>query len=296
MIKNKYIYLILFLITVIIISLFYDYKNKQNFDTINSQLTKASGFFSNFFFTLNHYIYCKKNLKNFKLDSNTWTYKFKDGWEDYFLPIELKYNEGEEIKSAGWIDVLDNYSIKEYEIIIPEVYRYNEKTQKSIDLYKNKLNLVKYNYDFIYIRRGDKVTTGESTYIESVKFIDKLLEKNPNCKTIFLQTDDYSSYLEMIDYIKLKKLDIKIYTNSEEKNTGAIQNDIQKMNSEEIYNHTIDVLSSIDISKYANFCIIDFRSNVSRFIKLFNENPENVYDINDSIVDYNNIVCPAFSF
>ena len=56
---------------------------------IISILDKTSGFFSMFFFTINHYIYCIKNNINFKLDTSNWLFKFEKGWEDYFESIDI---------------------------------------------------------------------------------------------------------------------------------------------------------------------------------------------------------------
>jgi hypothetical protein len=299
--KNKYLYFIIILVTIIIFSLYLSYK-KEKFNTIVSKIDMSAGFYSILFFLLNHYIYAKKNNLNFKINSSIWTYKTDKGWEDYFVPISLKLNDGDEEKEYFHKNELDKYSIKDYIDSIKEVYVYNEKTQNAIELYKNKFNLEKYNYDYISIRRGDKIANGEAPYIEAEKYLNVLLNKNPNCKIIFLQSDDYASYKELINIINIKNLNIKVYTNSDENNNGATQDNIQNMNTNEIYNHTIDLLSCVDISKYSNKCVVDYSSNISRFIKWFHENPENVYSINDDInndnkIDYNRlIICPSWGW
>jgi hypothetical protein len=294
--KIKYNYIIIFLLLLIIITLYYFYKNEENFDSLNSILTRSVGFYSQLFFILNHYIYCKNNKINFRIISDDWTYKSEKGWEDYFEPIILSFSTVIDEKDYSWPNTAFDYSIKEYEENIPELYKYNEKTKIEIEKIKNKFNLTNNNYDFIYIRRGDKISTGEAQYVNEEKYVDLLLNKNPNCKVIFLQTDDYSCYKKITDYINEKKLNITVYTNSDENNNGANQSNIQSLNSTEIYNHTIEMLSAIDISRYSNICIVDYDSNVSRFIKLYHEHPENVYDINNKEVDYEKKICPSYSF
>lgn len=258
--KIKYNYIIVILLIFIILwALFYFYslpgqsshggvfpeekiKNYENFDSIQSILTRTAGFYSQFFFLLNHYIYCKYNKINFRIISDNWTYKSVKGWEDYFEPVSLSFSDVIEEKEYSWPNVIWDYSIKEYEQNIPELYKYNKKTILEIEKVKNKFNLT--NYDFIYIRRGDKISMGEAEYINEHKYIDLLLNKNPNCKVIFLQTDDYACYTKITDYIKELNLNITVYTNSNENNNGANEGDIQNLNSTDIYNHTIELLYS----------------------------------------------------
>jgi len=291
----KYNYIIIILIFIIVFILYFLYKNYDSFDTLNLVIDKSAGFYSQFFFLLNHYMYCKNNKINFRIISDDWTYTSVKGWEDYFEPTVLTFSDIiEEKQYSVWPNVISDYSIKEYEQNIPELYKYNKKTILEIEKIKNKFNLT--NYDFIYIRRGDKISTGEAQYVNEQKYVDLLLNKNPNCKVIFLQTDDYMCYERITYYINELKLNIIVYTNCHENNSGASQGDIQSLNSTGIYNHTIELLSAIDISKYSNVCILDYDSNVSRFIKLFHQNPENVYDINNKEVDYEKKICPSFSF
>ena len=72
---------------------------------------------------------------------------------------------------------------------------------------------------------------------------------------------------------------------------------VEDMNSEEIYQHTITMIIGIDICRHSNICISDYQSNVSRFIKLAHDNPNNVYDIlSEKDINYNNKICPAYRF
>lgn len=266
----------------------------MTFDSLISILNNRGGFFSQFFFLMNHYIYCRINKINFVILSENWTYKSEKGWEDYFEPVTLSFSDIIHVREYTWHKLLSDYSIKEYEKYIPEFYNYNEITKLKIEENKKMFKLE--NYGFIYIRRGDKITTGEAKLINEEKYIELLLTKDPSCQVIFLQTDDYSCYIKMIDYINKNNLEITLYTNCDENYTGAIESDIHSLNSSEIYDHTINLLTSIDISRYSNTCIVDYDSNVSRFIKLFHSNPENVYDINNKGVNYDKKLCPSYAF
>jgi hypothetical protein len=209
------------------------------------------------------------------------------------------------------------------------VYKYNQYTKDEIQKIRDSFSLENGKYDSIFIRRGDKLSS-ESIFIPEDKYLDLLLRKNPNCKTIFLQTDDYNCFLELEKQIKTRKLPIQLFTICDKESVGVIVNRNEKdnlnnavqhnetnkqylstvidklnntkpvaeMNSEEIRKHTMDMLIGVDIVCNSNICITDYQSNVSRFIKLFHRNPSNVYDISnpEKDIDYEKVICPTFGF
>jgi hypothetical protein len=314
-----FFFIILFFLYYLISIQIKPFENKY----IISKLDHTAGFYSQLFFLINHYIYCKENKQNFKINSVNWIYRSKEGWTDYFKPIELKYSvSNSDNKTYGHKNIIDNYSIESYKKAIPEIYVYNQSIKNHIANIKKQLNLI--NYDAIYIRRGDKLVdeikiSQESTYIEL------LLKKNPNCKTIFLQTDDYTCFINLQKYIKDNRLNIRLVTTCNKNSVGAITNNyykqnldhsfeenshyissirdklqktkcIEDMNSKEKYEHTLELLTGIDICIHSNICICDYSSNVSRFIKLAHNNTNRVFDINNTNVDLSKKICPAYSF
>jgi hypothetical protein len=296
---------------------------------IISKLSGDVGFYSMFFFTLNHYIYSKKNNNNFQINSNEWLFKSNEGWNDYFISIPNYINSFENNKIYQHGNILENFTILDYKNSIKDIYIYNKQTDDEINKIKTKFNLINNNYDSIFIRRGDKLTV-ESKYYKSEDYIELLLKINPESKIIFLQTDDYNSYLELKQYINSKNLNINLITLCPENSYGVIINDNEKnklinnkskfsnnesyikdnidkfkdtkpvsqMNSEEKYKHTIDLIVGVDILINSNICICDFQSNVSRFVKLAHNNSDNVYDIIDPYtkIDYSKKICPSYSF
>jgi len=147
------------------------------------------------------------------MDTNKWKYKTKIGWTDYFENVELTYYDSDNIpeKMAGHSVEIINCPIQDYKDVIPELYLYNTNTTAEINKVKSQFNLTNGNYDSIYIRRGDKLLN-ESKYYEGKDYIELLLKKHPDCKIIFLQSDDYNSYIEIKKYIEDYKLNIQIYT------------------------------------------------------------------------------------
>tara|TARA_X000000368_G_C22987274_1_gene692727 strand:- start:65 stop:916 length:852 start_codon:yes stop_codon:yes gene_type:complete len=282
-----------------------------------------------FFFFVNHYIYSIKNNKNFKIHNDNWLFKSELGWEDYFENIDITNKISDKIIFGNFNQTLSEYSIREYKEVLHNVYIYNKNTIKLIEDKKIKLNLKNNTYDSIFIRRGDKLIA-ESDYISAENYLIYLLELNPQCKNIYLQTDDYNCFTELNDYINKHSLDINLVTACEKNCKGMITlslhkdsilnnniikkenvnyltdnikslskcKPVDKMDSKEIYNHTLEMLIGIDIVLKSNIVVTDYSSNVARFIKLKHSNSNNVYDIisKSNNIDYNKMICPSRGF
>ena len=294
-------------------------------------LLKKQGFYSILFFVLNHYLYCKKNKLNYRMNTDNWLFTSINGWTDYFTNIELNYI-ADVSKDVIFYDqkntILDNFSLNEYRNAISEVYLYNEKTKTQIDKIKLFYNLNN-NYSSIFIRRGDKLIS-ESNYYTAGVYIETLLSLEPNCTKIFIQTDDYNCIIESKEYVKNKNINVEILTLCNENTKGMViiseqRNNLFKvlhnqaisknnnylfnnkdsllqfkpvdqMNSTELYEHTIQMLIGIDIVLNSKICVLDYESNVSRFIKLAHTNPNNVFDINKKVISLYTILFPAYGF
>ena len=301
-----------------------------NVNTIVSNWDNVSGFYSELGFKLNHYLYCKKYKINFTTPAINWQYTFDKGWTDYFEDVKLSYHpDTKETKTLnGCCTILEQFPLEDYINIIPEYYRYNPKTKSHIDKVKQDLGLINKRYGAVYIRRGDKLVD-EIKIVPSVNFAKMLLEKMSDCKYIFVQTDDYTCYIDIKNYVEneLKNSEIKVLTICPENVFGAISNkdwsdkmingnvtdgnksyvdDIKKnnklskpiseMSKEEKYAHTMELLSGVDICLNADVVICDYKSNVSRFIKLAHPNFDKVFDVNGAKVSKSDKLCPAYDF
>ena len=298
---------------------------------IVSILNKDAGFYSMFFFTLNHFCYAKRNNKKFILDSSKWMYKSWDGWTDYFLNPTFEGDESyyDKCEIFRHNKLAGDFNLWEYrESALKYIYRYNYATKYRIKEIMNKYNIIYGEYDAIYIRHGDKLCS-ESVVIPTERYVDWILLKNPQCKRIFVQTDDYNVYLTVKNYlIEINKEYIDTFTLCEEHTKGFITHDkyfeelesaleknsnnknylneiykdimnskpIERMNPEEIYEHTMNLIISVDISIHSKYCILDNQSNVSRFISIAHDNNSNLFDVrypNENIVmDWT--MCPAY--
>jgi hypothetical protein len=224
-----FIYFLFFLINNFL-KLFERFSNNEG---ITFKFSNSVGFYSNLFFVMNSYIYCYKNNLYFNIDDTDWIFTKNKGWEDYFLNINLNRNKkNNNLVVKQHSEICDNIPIYEYKKIIPKFYRYNNKTIFEINKIKKKFNLFDNNYDSIFIRRGDKLTT-ESKYIPTEKYFNFLLKINPNCKKIFLQTDDYNCFIDLQKLVKDKNIDI-LYLGCS--NYDNINNVFDKIDQIENYN------------------------------------------------------------
>ena len=184
--------------------------------------TKYAGFFSSFLFMVNHYIYAKLNKQGFKLITDNWLFKYKKGWEDYFLPIDfpmISQNETKDIIVQQHPTVLGQFPWKIYRSIILDIYKYNSETQTKINDSKKKLYWNTKEYATIFIRRGDKIIE-ESIIIPAEYYLMFLLELYPECNKVYLQTDDYNVFLELKEFQHknlemLKHIDIRTFCKEE---------------------------------------------------------------------------------
>jgi hypothetical protein len=275
---------------------------------------RESGFFSMFFFTLNHALYANENYLNFRINTEEWIYKYKDGWKDYFEPYEI--NEHTQIFNVikRYPNVLSDYSIADYKRMISAMYRYNQQTTDYISDAKSRLNLTDGSYDSIFVRRGDKISD-ENEYNGPEKYIDALVFRNPSAKVVYVQTDDFTVIEEMRTHITKKQMTLEIKTLCDETKKGELvfsnykeeDNDneespsdkiVENMSTSEIYKHTISMIAGIDLACNSNICVLDYESNIGRFIKLFHKNSANVFNLLDpnNDIDYKKMICPAFSF
>jgi hypothetical protein len=284
------------------------------------------------FFSINHYIYCRRNHISFQLDTSDWLYKSQIGWTDYFQEIDFNgIHEENIIKKVKHNEILGDFSIQEYRnTILDDFYLYNEEIREKIEEKKRELNLEEEgSYDSIYIRHGDKLCA-ESRYYPTENYVDLLLLKNPDCRRIFLQTDDYNCVLDLQRYIQQKGLNIELIHFCDPNLKGVIAYEtsldlklhnciikgdekhkeyfekvlgdlektkpLNKMNAKEIREHTIDLLIGIDIVLHSKYCILDKQSNVSKFICIAHDEYKNVFDLrhpNDNVEMYWTM-CPAF--
>ena len=278
-------------------------------------IDNISGFFSVFHFFFTAYIYCRKNNLPIYIIDDNWMFKNKNGIEDYFIinkniikekekKVENKLELGHGFIDNNIVDKkIFEFTVSEYIFYIREFYILNDIVKNKLNTYIKNIKLPS-KYVSIFVRWGDKITSGESKYINPEKYIKFLIEKSKN-NNIFIHSDDHNEILKYKELLKNKKYNIYYITSDEDKGGAVVGSQYKKdflkdklavdsMNSLQKKNHTEKMLCAIEIIKKSELVVLDFQSNVSRFLKLYCECP--VYDIFGKDLKMNDIIHPAYGF
>ena len=143
-------------------------------------------------------------------------------------------------------------------IIIPIVYRFNEKYTHIIEDFINKLDLPK-RYIGLHVRAGDKITERElftpQSYLEKAKSLS-------NCHDIFVATDDYRIFEQLRD----DNPDYTFHTSTSPQERGNNTEKFFSSSEEIIKNNLIEMFASVEIFLHSEFFIGTYSSNPGLFI------------------------------
>lgn len=245
------------------------------------------GFFSQFWFLCQAYIYAKNNDYPFFVNSSDWNYKSKDGWHDYFTSLKEYKDDGtpKDIKRFAHFNNIGipTYKITDYIKAVREIYKPNDHIRGKISEY------VKEHMPFntIYIRRGDKRSENPMNPIKDILGFTDLKDTT---KKLFVQTDDYG----MIEELQALLQSVKIITLTPEKKLGASAFDMLRLDSQKRKEETENFLISIGVFLEGENCWTDIRSNVGRFHKFADFTKVKYYPDNKD-VDINKDTMPQYS-
>lgn len=275
-------------------------------DIIMFDLENENGFFCNFFFLLSTYIFSQKTNKLLCIKDNKWKFLHNHGWSDYF---NIDYTK---------ILTFTNEYINKYEMFgnsnEPNMqHTLNDYKTYSKILYSVRSDIIipyhlPETYNSIFLRGGDKLLyeSVQHPISEYVSFLLKLNSNNPN---VFVHSDD-NLLVECVEtYIKDNNIKLNVYKITDNScNGGAVVmkrlqygnceniKSIDDMNNEEKREHTIKMLTAIEIMRKSENVVLSYDSNVSKFMKINFDS--NVFSINhENILDYNvSIKNPAYLF
>lgn len=265
-----------------------------------------------------------KNKKMYFNDSS-WLFKYKKGWNDYFDSLDISNTLVDGSINiefhTNYVDSLGEYNpfnykfkLSEYRDMFSKIINFNKELTDLMSQIMLANELVPGEFDAIFMRRGDKMFY-EAHYKETIKYLEPLLAMNT--KTIFLQTDDYNSYLEMkeiinekYNYIKLVCIcppwqrgvvhvkeyldDFKYGTDNEYFKNGNnkkyindwLENNKNKTTDSfsptEMEEHFKAAIIGLEICIQSRYMVIEFlSSNVSRYIYIRHNNKDNVISIDN---------------
>jgi hypothetical protein len=252
------------------------------------------GFFCQMWKLASNYLYAQKNNLDFLLEDSEWMFKHNLGWRDYFSSLQL-LSEATNLKHPLYreLDVEDvmlhQFTLNQYKSAFREIYILNASLKERYLKHKIAFSLVD-SYCSIMIRRGDKMY-GESQYVETNEYVEKILEKKP--KKIYVQTDDYNSYDEVCRLVKTYSTNIQLFTTCPTNKFGAfvfnfsphvgsklselnnsyllnlannVQKSVNEYSSEEMREHVEEMLVGMEFCIQSKCLVTDLQSNVTRFL------------------------------
>ena len=282
------------------------------------------GFFSQLWKVTFNLLYARKNNLQFFIDDSQWMFKHTLGWRDYFTSLHVLSEQTEiplPIHPECSIDdsKLHQYTLQEYIAMCKEIYVLHDMLQEQYEQKKNKLSDTYYS---IMIRRGDKMY-GESMYLDTKRYVDELF-KNAQMQDIFVQTDDYTAYEEVLQYCRIHCPHINVLTTCPSTKRGAFvfnyqpsvgsnvselnhtyllqltnisQKSINSYSSDEMKDHVEEMLVGLQVCMNSEYLCTDFQSNVTRYLVCCHKYPEHVIAIDSSLPPYDRTLkCPAFGF
>lgn len=274
-------------------------------DKVYFNLENENGFFCLFFFILSTYIYACKTNKLLCIKDDKWKFIYKNGLDDYFLLDEniIKYNNNCNLPIYFFSHMNEppmQHTLNDYKLYSKKLYNCKLDILEKCDL--------PIEYNSIFIRGGDKLLYEAKQHPIS-QYVSCLLNLNSNTNNVFVHSDDNYLVESVEQYIIDNNIDLKVYKITDKStnggavvmkrlNYGKCKNikSVDDMSSEEKKQHTIKMLSAIEIMRKSNNVVLSYDSNVSRFLKLNFDC--NVYSINHpNNLNYDiPVKNPAYSF
>ena len=148
-------------------------------------------------------------------------------------------------------------------VIIPIVYRFNDKYTAIINNFIENLNLPD-EYISLHVRAGDKVT--ERKLITPQDYLEKA-KMHSNCQNIFVATDDYRIFEQLRD----NNPEYNFYTSASPEDLGNNTDLFFKSSQENIRRNLIELFASIEIFLKSKLFIGTYSSNPGLFVGMLNE-------------------------
>ena len=266
------------------------YPSKTGKSAIVFELNMSAGIYSMFFFICEAYLLANKYNYDFYISDNTWPYKYERGWHDYFDSFEKlsDISKYDQIINASHLKLDDimadtantlaenahrcEFTLNDYIMCIEKLYKPNESiVAKANDIIQE----IGVPYISIFVRRGDKISSGESSN-QSIDAIIAQIDISDS-DVLFVQTDDYSVVEEIREILPNNK----IYSTVPITKRGFYYDDLFKMTNDERKLLAEETLIGVYVCTKAHTCWTDDSSNVGRFIKLKSYHNTRLYKLKD---------------
>lgn len=281
------------------------------------------GFFSEALEILHFFMRAKREDKILALDCRKWLFTVSKGWNDWFTTLEDRPKPWKAFPST-WDTGADEtiFTWKEYEKATKELFQLQPYLLEMVSKAKAEMGLETGEYASIFIRRGCKIKF-ESEYFDTKQYVDRVFKEWPDCKKIFVQTDDFRAYLEVRGLVPDT---VAVFTTCPEDKLGTFvfeyspltdhridksenheylekfkdlppQKTLPEMTKEELFAHVVEMLVGLTICTQSRGIALEYFSNVSRYLALAHKDGlKGIWNIDDRVkFDENTLVrCPRY--
>ena len=153
---------------------------------------------------------------------------------------------------------IDGDILQAMKVIIPIVYRFNNKYKTIIDKFIEDLKLPN-EYISLHVRAGDKVT--ERKLITPQDYLEKA-KLHSDCHNIFVATDDYRIFEQLRD----NNAEYTFYTSTSPEEKGYDQDKFVQSSKEHIQHNLIEMFASIQVFLQSSLFVGTYSSNPGMFV------------------------------
>jgi hypothetical protein len=143
-------------------------------------------------------------------------------------------------------------------VIIPIVYRFNDKYTTIINQFIEDLNLPD-EYISLHVRAGDKVT--ERKLITPQDYLEKA-KLHSDCHNIFVATDDYRIFEQLRD----NNPEYTFYTSTSPEEKGYDQDKFVQSSKDYVQHNLIEMFASIQVFLQSSLFVGTYSSNPGMFV------------------------------
>lgn len=239
-----------------------------------------TGFFSTFFRLCSAYITFGPSLSvnSEKWGHGSWSWYFTSLRESRLTPLSrIITSKTEDVNSEKWL-------LGDFRRAVRTLFRVTPAIQMEIE---RVVHWIGTPYTAIFVRRGDKVSSGEAPYIPMSEILSQI--SYTETTAFFIQSDDYTVVEEMRSLLPTHR----IYSIVPPTKRGSYHSDKHnpvgtpwsRKTIEQAKIETVEMLVGLSVCLRAEHCWTDDTSNVGRFLKLYDDRVRiypNDYSVDES--------------
>lgn len=227
-------------------------------------LTMGSGFFCVVFHLCTAYL---EHGPKLLVNSSNWKY---GKWNDYFRTL----TEGVDINQLSLKNIdlnVPKWSMRDYRRAVRELLRPSALLRYEVKRVKERIGCP---YTAIFVRRGDKIASGEAQFVPMSEILSSISYKDDT--VFFIQTDDYT----VVEETRALLPNHTIHSTVPPTKRGSYHSPKYHQSvtvpwtektDQDARTETLEMLTGLFVCLDAEHCWTDDTSNVGRFLKLYDD-------------------------